>query len=190
MNEVHGRLRRAADVLDELQPPERNELLGRQIFAFRTLADHLEQYGQWGVAPCCDGLLQAADAVLEAHSLKRSDEWQLLRAAVRPCVPMVRECQPPGLGVQVLGQTLLLSAAHPGLVRADMIVLRGNAVQVVIGSPEDSWAAALDRWGQWSTLFTSLAGAVFLACVRVMPCATVICDRDIFGPLLGEGDRP
>lgn len=66
---VHERLRRAADVLDELQPEERNRLLDGQIVAFRTLAGYLEDYGQWGVAPCFEGLIQAADAILEGHSV-------------------------------------------------------------------------------------------------------------------------
>lgn len=118
--------------------------------------------------------------------MSTGDECQLLRAAIRPCVPMVRECDPPRLGVQVMEQTILLSAAHVWQVRADMIVQRHNAIQVLAGSPERDWAAALERWSQWPTLSSLLKGAVFLACVRVLPCATRISGRDIFTPLPTE----
>jgi hypothetical protein len=69
-DDVHERLRRAADVLDELQPEERDELLDRQIFAFRKLGDFLEEYGQWGVPPLWDGYVLAADIILAGQSVK------------------------------------------------------------------------------------------------------------------------
>lgn len=116
-------------------------------------------------------------------------EHELLRAAIRRCTPMVRECQPPRLGVQVMERTILLPVAHPAFVRADMIVLKGNAVQVLAGPPEYDWVAAVKRWSEWPILANTLAGTVFLACVRVLPCTVGIRSRDIFTPQFTEDAR-
>jgi hypothetical protein len=113
-----------------------------------------------------------------------------LRAAVHACTPMVRQCEPPRLGIQVMDQMLMLDVAHVWLVRADLVVLRGcNVLRVLTGPSEATWFDAVERWRQ-PVLAASLRGAVFLACVRVLPCMTVVSNRDIFAPWLAGMEEP
>lgn len=100
--------------------------------------------------------------------------------AISPCLPAVRECEPPRLGVQVMGhQDILLDAARPELFRADMIVMRGGVVRVITGPVDTSWIMALKSWVLWPQ---PLVDQVFLACVRVSPGAWQITNEDIFIP--------
>lgn len=109
------------------------------------------------------------------------DEAALLRAAIQYCTSIVRACMPPRLSVLVSGQEVPLAlGGHVHLVRADMIVMRGNMIHVLVGPTEETWTNALRRWSEWPSLAKSFRGEVFLACVRVRPWATAIMDSDIF----------
>lgn len=112
-------------------------------------------------------------------------ELDILRSATLRCAKLVCECQPPRMGVRALeNQYLTLDVAHVNLFRADMIVLRGGGAQIYKGVSERTFAYSLDRWAWWPEMADLLKDAVFLACVRVMPCATTIHNRDIFVPSL------
>lgn len=100
-------------------------------------------------------------------------------------MPLVRECDPPRLGVQIWGQIILpLEAAPVNFVRADMIVMRDGSLHLLRGVPELTLGISLSRWLFWPNMVALLKEAVFLACVRVDPCVTAIHSRDIFVPSL------